>query len=571
MAITLNQIMEKAFTNSFRKPFGNDGKSSDAANDEDKGKALFDTLAAAYREMTGQSGEVKATALFKWYQDTYDVGKSKKGNHRSVNPDDDRDEYCFDWVYKKDSIKYLNGEENDPPADFIIHMAIAFKLKPDELDKLLKDYGYLPLHVRNLHHLAIYAVLSKCDRKDNRYEQFNTVKEWYFEALEICKAEKTEEKATEKPASEERNEEGDTVHELPGLTQGLQDELKELYQLQGIVEKAQFLTFVKDHYALFRQRHSAILNEHTRLASVLSELNRRGGKGYGKCWTEAICWDIDKIKDSEICQPNVVEEGDNRCKYCPEQDLKTYNFECFVEHFCKEMKQKDFRSHLKTHIHGKKTHHPSRECMILLWLFAEIYRNHEPISYPPNYRDYVLGKNENNENEKFFGDKFDIAQYLFGRAADPNGSKRIWNGADVKRTINKELGAHDWGMLNQKLPFDRMIMCFLEFNIEKADENRIAVTLNGMSEKYIEGESMGYRVASGERNVEKRNKEVPTPLWLLIEFALFTRKFMKKVEYTSWADLKREKLDDLDFPKFKKYKEGREYYPFMCNLYEQTI
>ena len=73
--------------------------------------------------------------------------------------------YYFNEPYEKRQFeKYLVKPEtprrNEDFLAFILHTAVAFLLKPTELDVVLKEYGFQPLHVRNIHHLAIYITLS---------------------------------------------------------------------------------------------------------------------------------------------------------------------------------------------------------------------------------------------------------------------------------------------------------------------------------------------------------------------------------------------------------------------------
>ena len=228
---------------------------------------LQEYIVEAYREMHPEECRdwpEKATydqlkIIGQWYQTTYAKDSAQKsknahGRHREVGVNTDEADYLFDYPYDENQFNIYVIDSRHPTAIFLQHMAVAFKLTSGDLDDLLVDYGYLPLHVRNLHHLVICAVLDSCDREDGDYSHFQRIKEWYYDTIRVVYSDSDQPMQT---IAEDAPEYLSTV--------GFQAAFFEKEQLS----KEQFIEFVASNKQQFYRRHSALLREHKRLAGVL--------------------------------------------------------------------------------------------------------------------------------------------------------------------------------------------------------------------------------------------------------------------------------------------------------------
>lgn len=376
--------------------------------------------------------------VYAWYSSTYSAQsqqKGTKGTHRNVSMGRNRADYQFDKLYQEQLFKKYVFENERPEAVFLIHVAVAFKLSVYSLNELLSQYGYLPLHVKNVHHLAIYSVLSICDPRDGRYDQFELIKKRYFDAVELIASTQAQ-----KP-------------EHPMETLLLQEDLISL----GKLNDDRYYAFIRKYAHELNGRHSAILAEHARLTNVFADLYEERRKG--------MYW---------------------------EEEVQGYSLARFVQQYCKSISMKDFNEQLMGQINAKGRH-PTRESMILLWLYAECHHGCQPIGCPAKYIDppkmsAVCGGAQSAETVDGVAYKkylFDIFSLLFARNGDCDEQQPVWNGRDVLVRMNAYLQKYDWGSLNKKVPFDRLIMMLLNGIVIERSLNhdqkveRETVKLNG--------------------------------------------------------------------------------------------
>ena len=226
----------------------------------------------------------------------------------------------------------------------------------------------------------------------------------------------------------------------------------------------------------------------------------------------------------------------------------SYSFECFVENFCKNIPQKRFKDNLINFIHGNgktaatKNHHPTRECMILLWLFAEMYRGHSKIDCPVKYisnNQLEACSSKASEKKVTRGGTlveckwFDIHRYLFGQQQCIASKSK-----DIQTMINKSLEQYGWRPLNVRSQFDCVVLQFLKFDIIRYTSGQVdaiySPNLNGPN----------YQVTG----IDFSNAEEILPARLVLLFALAERIFA-----------------ELNLPS-----DGEEVvYPMPCDLYEQ--
>lgn len=406
------------------------------------GQTLGAAVVNAYNQMYGKAltDEHITGEIWHWYRKTY-TGKSKKGLHR--DPED------FHLPISENPWRDYLYNNVRPTAIIIMHVAVAFKMSPDKLDSLLCAYGYLPLHVRNLHHLAIYAVLSAYNDENSEKEfldtdPFDTLRDWYFAAVDIVKD------SSAYAAKDERKSSLTTTNFIK-KRDGF-----------GIVDKETLKAFVKTYKQEFHMRHSKLLAEHLKLATTLGWIYDSYPKGY--------YWQTDE--DALVLRDLV----------------NTY---CLGRGAAPENANKHYKDRLVQKIHTstpQNNFHPTREAMIFLWLFAACYLNSNEITFPKKYTDYICQTPYNAQKyieaiskteaptaingTKYEGCKFNLGDYLKGNDStsdfsekDININTNHFSGEGIKSYINDKLGKYGWSPLSNKSSFDRIIMLFLRFDI----------------------------------------------------------------------------------------------------------
>ena len=174
-------------------------------------------------------------------------------------------------------------------------VSLAFMVNPTSLDKVLQDLGFHPLHVRNIHHLAIYTVLSDSQKKKkalpNDYNPFSEVKQLYKEAEEFLSLPTECSPATYTYDNKETKEIREWIFTNRGLS------------------KENFFRVVKQNKPALNMRHSLIMDDFHKLSSVYSSI----------------------LTD-------------------PEMDSFNYSFYQFINRFCNGISQKKFKEHMHSTI-----------------------------------------------------------------------------------------------------------------------------------------------------------------------------------------------------------------------------
>ena len=396
---------------------------------------LLEVLYRAYCLRTGEASQWSRFSeekdyrrvcgkLRKWYQATYvdrfQMPAGGKGQKRNALPS--RKEYSFHAVYtdSRTFTQYLIEGRHEPGSQtlyaFALHMAVAFLVPPDQLDEVLQKLGFHPLHVKNLHHLAIYYVLLQGEksRNDPDFNPFDRVRELYFRALDKMKA----------PAPK--------TLDAYSYAEQLTRMIREALFISGRISRENFDNLVLLNKDALNKRHSLILQEFRRLTAVFFHV-----------------FDDPQFSAEDPAQDDASEAY--------------YSFYGFVGRYCHAyLDRKHFRHWLKGLI-DQKDKHPTRNMMILLWLYVHCFAYHPGIYVEPRTFDRIRQKLRETAPELadsmdayYALDHLDIYGLIMG--APQRRVRRDFDGADLLAEINGRLMAYGWGALNRRLPFDHYIM-----------------------------------------------------------------------------------------------------------------
>ena len=195
--------------------------------------------------------------LYRWYADRYGSKPTgSQGQKRSVNPNSD--DYTFDLLYSDDRqfrnylLAPLPQSGSQDLLAFVLHTAVAFLVPLDELDRVLQHLGFHPLHVKNIHHLAIAYVLLTNEKQaaDDGFDPFAEVRRLYFRALELL-------------------QEADIPEEEDYIFDNLETRILRsmLIQKKGLVS-INFEKLIAQNKKALNMRHSLILSDFHRLSAV---------------------------------------------------------------------------------------------------------------------------------------------------------------------------------------------------------------------------------------------------------------------------------------------------------------
>lgn len=392
--------------------------------------------------------------LYKWYSKRY-IGKGKeeednRGISKNVSfKDVSEGTYHFDKTYEKRQfekyfglVKGKNPARNEDFLAFILHVAVAFYLKPADLDITLKDYGFQQLHVRNIHHLAIYATLSQLELKPKSealtINPFRQVRLYYEIARAILN--------NTDPMGAVELFEGDAEYwsELLKKKTGewifYEDQTKWIREnyLGKELNPEKFVGLIKQNKASFTMRHKTILDDHHRFASLYRYLFDKPinlGKKIG--------------------------------------DESDYSFYKFTDSFCCKHSQKKFREKIFDHI-DKNGKHPTRELMICFWLYAFCFAYSDGVYLGDNLYNSIykrLGQIDSNLAGEFeecvnqSHNHLNLLKFVYGEKIE---RKTDFSGADIVDFIRKKLrDDYQWGTLDSRNKFDYYILQLqhLEFRI----------------------------------------------------------------------------------------------------------
>jgi len=408
-----------------------------------------------------------ASDLFAWYEDRYfksfGMQKGVRGSQglRRVST---ANTYKHLWVAAKDSTKTIFGkygfsklyakkqfynkfattsssEKGQPYMDFILHCCVAFLVSPDEIDDLLKHYGFSQLHVRNIHHLAIYAVLKKAqtltEKEIETFNPFAEIEGLYTSARDILND------SSLNVANIDKN------YIIAGTkTNWIRD-----YLLSKNFNVENMLQYITSNKNLFTMRHNLILRD---------------------------CWKYSRLY-THIYYEYGHRNPDGSDWYRNEDNYSLYSFMirfCLSESFPSE---KRFNEILFTEIE-KNQKHPSREFMIIIWLFnycfssidnldiSEYTINKLSESYTTEIDDGVtrdnIGEAVRVKNNYHYGE-FSISKFIFD-----DTSSQPFIGSAVIDSIQTRLKEYGWGLLNKNRVFDNFILSLSALDIRYNNNSR---------------------------------------------------------------------------------------------------
>lgn len=408
-----------------------------------------------------------AKELLQWYMDRYHAGfhmaLGRSGGKRTVDEQQNSNKksfYRFDELYEGHTfLSYLTGEhriEGTPARDFILHVSVAFLLPPTQVDELLSFYGFPFLHVRNIHHLAIYAVLDDLNGSGDINENpFDSIRSLYEQACQIIFA------SSSRPGSGAGN---------PLTGQQMVLEQNSTRYMQGylfgehVLSRKNMLLFITRYGEFFDRRHHRLLAEHRKCAVLFFKLYDTSGNDE---WGE---------------EP-------------------TYNLYKFLSELCLNLKRKRYREYLLDWI-IKENRHPTRESMIVLWMYAYCFYFMPEIAVPASfseldplkdYGEYVSNNEDYRLQTKPFQDYVDfigkgkaatgrlhILRYLADRTDKasplPEGyglecAALDFYGTEMIVFINSKLREYAWSQLDGKRAFDNVILHLqdLEIHLKSTD------------------------------------------------------------------------------------------------------
>lgn len=399
---------------------------------------LFRMLYNAYCRRSGNGGSFDdivrsgdysraCAALYCWYERRYAVGfrmpTGTQGQKRTVTFHSE--EYTFDLLYCDDRqfknylITGIPLSGSQDLLSFVLHTAVAFLVPPAQLDEVLQHLGFHPLHVKNIHHLAICYVLLGAENRavEDSFNPFAQVRALYLKAQEIL--------------------DGPEASPVEGYSFADQETrmIREALFLQKALSRENFENLIAINKDAMNMRHSRILADFHKLTAVFIHLY-----------------------DS----PTAV-AGDPESWQQPEE---AYSFYAFVEQFCKEdLSRKKYREQL-TGMIDRYRKHPTRNVMILLWLHAYCFATVPGVYMEKTaFNRIVRLLKKENPHWAAAAKTYYTEQYfdVWGFITDsgPRLVPETFNGADFVTHINEKLLMHyGWGPLNARLPFDYYIRQF---------------------------------------------------------------------------------------------------------------
>ena len=459
--------------------------------------------------------EYACSKLFDWYKKRYvllfQMLPGKKGQQRNVTIRDtysDRelsDVYHFNSAYIDNRAfkKYLIPTKKIPECNqdffaFIMHTAVAFMVPPAKLDFVLKYYGFQQLHVKNIHHLAIYAVLTECLQFGSEvpasYNPFDVVRDLYGAARQIL------------------NDKTDVLSEISTKDYPTALMRENLIGKQ-LLTRNNFLNIVKRDKAAFTMRHSQILADHHKFAvlyTVIFDQHQSIGD-FGEVF--GLPWWMDE------------EVG--------------YSLFSFVEQHCKSFdRYSRFTDQLFKKVDVEQKH-PTRELMILFWLYSHCFRFTEGVPISEKTYDKLLkelGKYsaqwESDAKQFYREGYFDVGGFVSREPFRKVDS--VFRGSNFIAEINSKLDErYGWRPLNSKFKFDYYILQLNHLTVKMYDTNNY--------QNAYEIEFQGEYYASRSKPYAGK-KDIPCPLVVFDEI-------LRSVAACSDAPIK--------------------YFPLSCDLYEQ--
>ena len=409
---------------------------------EKKESALFTYIKKHYRSLVGypmeESGDPNVLSgqckmIWRWYDEMYSFDTTEpKGKSKSVNRATDEISYSFHFPYGRIQFEKNLINTDDVSPETIEHMAVAFGFSVNECNDCLRKYGYLPLHAKNIHNLAVYSILVALNGNVNK-DALRLVKERYFKACGII----THVSASGKKSASEYKD-----------TKILE---KEIFN-SDIADEKKLFDYIRKNKAYLNWRHGALLNEHGKILNVLLLLYVKGDSKKASVDTWGV-WSENELRYSLF--------SIYRDFFRKKSDVKKGSGELSWEAFKADLVD-------RIHTDGKKllreNRHPTRELMIFLWMYLELFRGIARIPCPkeyaslfeeniyivdiPNNKDYILLNirrllfdEDIIQKEMMFDPQFGRIRHAHARSVSmsDNAYTVIYDGKDSQAFINSKL------------------------------------------------------------------------------------------------------------------------------------
>ncbi len=468
--------------------------------------------------------------MYRWYIRTYKksfgLTFGHKGQQRTVTDSNvyNDGKYGFAAVYKEYTFK---GNLTNPPKqvkdfrDFILHTAVAFSITPAELDELLKYYAFHRLHAKNIHDLSIYAALSLLPYgvSNPDVNPFYEVSQLYEEARAIVKD-------VRKDPNSER-----TAAALP--TAFIRDSLMG----DEVLTRERFIQFVTTNKDAFNMRHSILLQEYRKLSELFRYIyDNRDFEDTSDYWDDST---------------------------------KPYSWYAFMATFCVDYSNPVKRFPEQFDYIDNDNKHPTRETMIVLWIYAYTFVFAHGVTISKKAFDQICKRLDERQiqaddnshswladaqrcfyryNGKYI---FNVQKFIFQTAEDP---KTIFRGNDLIEWLNRKLCSFDFGPLNANAKFDAVILQFSGLKIILNEQQRdvdLLQTANRFSYNSHEfpGNSINFK---GENNI-------PYPLVVIVRILREIknnnyRKLLKQKGISSFCILAEGELPELTEKDFFVYR-----------------
>lgn len=474
------------------------------------------------------------TSIKKWYSNHYELsedGELKSSNRRRgedrriTKKRAEEGNYCFDEPVSNSLFnKYLINEQpsgSTDTFDFILHCAVAFTLTPKSLNDILKKYGYHGLNIRNIHHVAIYSVLSEATVNPPIGNPFEAVKELYYTAIKSID-EKCSEVDTEKSASIDilmRGSKTTTTMRQAVMGNDYTKNLPHEKALELIIRDSDF----------FNMFHNRLLAEHRQMATLFKELY----------WNDGL--------------------------------RKKYALPEFLMNYCKSFTKDHVSENMFGRVSGDKQH-PTREFMIVLWMYSYCFLFLPNVPVPDRIRTkpaFEKSCDEKNLNVvKFLSTPMmqthkDVSVESnvtidAERALPLNGfgHARVgasFDGAEMVAFLNQKLSGYSWRSLDGHYEFDRVILALRDFELRERQSGEFIL----MYGKMTKCEVRRYKLPEIDG--------VPAPLVFLHMFM----QTLKNAAVKNKADS--ETIEQESASEVKEESEKEEnlvYLPLGCKLFE---
>ena len=364
--------------------------------------------------------------MFVWYRDRYTrlgLEKGSRGQKRYVTGGKEGYSfhllYCDDRQFKSYLLTDTPQSGNQDLFCFILHTAVAFLVPPKELDSVLQVLGFHPLHVRNIHHLAVYTVLTAAQKYGanvpESYNPFEEVKALYFNACDIIASGETMS--------------ADTFSFDDYLTKQIREKL---FLKNGLTHK-NFDAIVRNNVPALNMRHSMILNDFHKLAAVYTTI----------------------LEDYP-------------------EEAEMYSFYQFVNQFCISVSPKKFREYMSSMIDNNQKH-PTRQILILLWFYDYCFSFIDGIPLSDDTFEKiqkklaVYNRSWADDAKAYYNNLIFDAHGFINNVKKRYGSNQFC-GSDFLAVLNKKLMVrYGWGYLNKRLPFDHYYLSLSSMYIMEDD------------------------------------------------------------------------------------------------------